>query len=34
MLDVSKDHDDGNQFIIFKVIKMFFTTTLMTRMNV
>jgi hypothetical protein len=34
MLDVSKDHDDGNQFIVFKAIKMFSTTTLMTRTNV
>ncbi len=34
MLDVSRNHDDGNQFIVFKAVKMFSTTTLMTRMNV
>ncbi len=34
MLGVSKGHDNGNQFKVSKIIKMFFTTTLMGRINV
>jgi hypothetical protein len=34
MLGVLEGHDNGNQFKVSKIIKMFFTTTLMGRMNV
>jgi hypothetical protein len=34
MLGVLGGHDNGNQFKVSKIIKMFFTTTLMGRVNV
>ncbi len=33
MLDVSKNHDDGDHNWVPNSIKMFFTSTLMTRAN-
>lgn len=34
MLGILKGHDNGNQFKVSKIIKMFFKTTLMGRVNV
>jgi hypothetical protein len=33
MLDVSRNHDDGNHIGVLNSIKMFSTSTLMTRAN-
>jgi hypothetical protein len=34
MLGILEGHDNGNQFKVSKIIKMFFKTTLMGRVNV
>jgi hypothetical protein len=34
MLDVSKNHDDGNHIGVLNLIEISFTTALMTRANV
>jgi hypothetical protein len=34
MLGLLGGHDNGNQFKVSKIIEMFFTTTLMGRMNI